>query len=394
MRILFDALVVRSLASGVERAIQRLLVALGEAGLEEYRVVQPPRSDLVVPPGSRFAARTAPRYTALRIGRLLWEQLALSRLAAREGCTLIHAPAYLAPLIGRTTVVLTVYDLIALRYPRLCRWENALNYRLFLPLSVRRADGIVVPSRCTERDLLAAFPELRERVVVIPLGVGDEFRRERTPEDLAHARAHYRLPPRFFLFVGRREPKKNLGALVAAIAELKRSAGFPHRLVIAGPSGWGDKALLRRLRRLGMHEEVLFLGTVPQDHLPVLYALADAFVFPSLYEGFGLPPLEAMACGTPVVCSNRGALPEIVGEAALTVDPTDVAGLAAAMKRVVEDPATRARLKEAGRQQAKRFDWRRTAEQVETFYRQTALRPSRGQGRGSCVAASRGRAQP
>jgi glycosyltransferase involved in cell wall biosynthesis len=179
---------------------------------------------------------------------------------------------------------------------------------------------------------------------------------------------------RFILFVGRHEPKKNLVRLVESFHRLKTAERLPHRLVLAGGEGWGCAGLERRIRELGLEGDVVRPGFVPAEDLVRLYNMAELFVFPSLYEGFGLPPLEAMACGTPVVCGNRGALPEVAGGAALCVDPEDTAAIADAMSRALRDGPARERLVAAGLARAAEFTWRRTAAATEAFLREIYAR--------------------
>jgi len=208
-----------------------------------------------------------------------------------------------------------------------------------------------------------------ERVRVVPLAAAPSFRPLEDATKMAAVRAKYDLPERFILNVGALEPGKNQATLVRAFRRLRRG-GVEQALVIAGPPAWRYERLLRLVDRLGLTDEVRFLGYVPAEDLVALYNLADLFAFPSLYEGFGLPPLEAMACGTPMVCSNAASLPEVVGDAAITVDPYDVEGLAQAMHRVLTDASLREELRAKGLAQAKQFTWERTARETVAVYRQ------------------------
>jgi len=291
----------------------------------------------------------------------------------RDGIDLLHAPGYIAPLASGVPVVLTVYDLIALRHPRWCKRSNALHYGLMLPPSVRKAARIIVPSEATRRDVAERFPAASPKVRVIPLGVGEQYRRLADRGAVRRACDRYGLPERFILFVGTQEPKKNVPGLLRAFQLLRSGGSCAHKLALAGRRGWGRADVPARIRELGLTGEVVMTGYVPDGDLVCLYNAADLFVFPSLYEGFGLPPLEAMACGVPVVCSTAGGLADVVAGAALTAEPGDAPALAAAMREGLTDAALRGRLAAAGAERAAQFTWRRHAEQVERLYREVLL---------------------
>lgn len=367
-RIAIDGMLVRRGVSGVENAIYNLCDTLARHGTEEYTLYMPshsPRPD-VEGPRFRTARCTLPK---ARLCRILWEQLVLPRRVRRDRAALLHAPGYVAALLSRVPVVITVYDLIALKFPEYCRPTNALNYRIQLPCSIRKAAGIIVPSEVTRRDLVARFPGADRKIRTIPLGISEQFQRCDDKGSLAAVRARYRLPGKFILFVGQHEPKKNLPRLIEAYARL-RAAGKHHLpLVLAGSRGWKCDAIDRALVTHGVADHVARPGFIAASDMPALLSLAELFVFPSLYEGFGLPPLEAMACGTPVVVSDRGALPEVVGDAALTVDPERAAEIAEAMECALDNQSVRTTLIRKGRARAATFRWRDVADATEQFYR-------------------------
>jgi len=224
-------------------------------------------------------------------------------------------------------------------------------------------------SRTVKADVERHLPIPAERVRVVPLAAAPSYYPLDDPPRMAAVRAKYSLPDRFVLNVGALEPGKNQATLLRAFARLKGS-GPERALVIAGPPAWRYERLLRLVDKLGLADQVLFPGYVAAEDLPALYNLADLFVFPSLYEGFGLPPLEAMACGLPVVASTAPALREVLDGAALLVQPLDVNALAEAMASVLDNPDVSARLREAGLQRASLFSWERTARETAAVYRE------------------------
>ncbi len=367
MRIALNGLLLSRSFSGVEIAILNLAQALAEHGSEDYTLYVPGRFPLPPIEGKRLTMRRTWMPTHYRPVRILWEQLMLPRLLAVGGFDIVHAPGYLAPLLTRTPVVITVYDIIALQFPGWCRPSNRINYGVMLPRAIRKAAGIIVPSEATRRDLVACFPSAAGKTHTIPLAADDEFGKPTDPAKREAVRRRYDLPEKFILFVGNVEPKKNLERLVEAHGEL-RKRGHTHTLVIAGNVAWGLCDLPGRVRELGLQDSVVFTGVVPPEDLPSLYSLADVFVFPSLYEGFGLPPLEAMAAGVPVVASNRASLPEVTGDAAVLVDPLQVTSIANAIQEVLTSGELRKHLKAKGWQRTRMFTWAETARATEAFY--------------------------
>ena len=300
--------------------------------------------------------------------RILWEQLALPRLLAADRCELLHAPAYVAPLMARVPVVLTLYDLIAFSHGDYCTQSNRLHFRLLVPPSVRKAAVVVVPSRAVRDDLIRLMPGAAGKIRVIPLGLREEFRPVQDPSAFERLRRTYGIAGPFILFVGRTEPKKNLVRLIEAFRLLRQRTVLRHQLVIAGAPSWDEANVVAAVRKHGLNEVVVRTGFVPAGDLPALYSLADLFVFPSLCEGFGLPPLEAMACGTPAMVSDRGALREVAGGAAVLTDPLAPDRMARDLEAVLTDPLPRDPRIAEGLRHARTFTWARTAAATEAAY--------------------------
>jgi glycosyltransferase involved in cell wall biosynthesis len=279
---------------------------------------------------------------------------------------LFHATEHLLlPLRGIPTV-LTVHDLIFRDLPRHHKPLNRWYLNLTLPLYCRRASHIVAVSAQTRRDLVAAYRLPPEKITVIHEAADSRFRPQ-PAEAVAAVRARYRLPERYVLFISTIEPRKNLTRLLTAF-ERVHAAGLTDAFVVVGKRGWLYDDFFAAVEHSSAQRAVIFPGWVADADLPAVYAGAQALAFPSLFEGFGLPVLEAMACGTPVVCSNSSSLPEIAGDAALQVDPRDVDALAAALHRVLTDLALCEELRQKGFIQAGRFTWEETARQTLAVY--------------------------
>ena len=277
--------------------------------------------------------------------------------ASLAGADLVHAASAVAvpPASGGQKLVVTVHDLAFLAVPSFFPRQWRQVYRTGLRATLRRADAIVTPSRATAEDLLSRTKVDPSRVHVIPLAAA-------LPEahgDPAEALARLKIPRPYILSVGTLEPRKNLVRLVRAYRRVA-TTGVPHALVLAGAIGWHQQALLREIALAGPGDIVL-TGRVTSADIDALYRLADVFVYPAIYEGFGLPVLEAMARGVPTVCSNTTSLPEVAGDAALGVYPGSIREIASGIQRVLDDPALATRLRDAGRARAERFGWDETA---------------------------------
>ncbi|MFV9504856.1 MAG: glycosyltransferase family 4 protein [Oscillochloridaceae bacterium umkhey_bin13] len=354
--------------AGISHYVEQTLLHLGQLDHHNRYDVYTTRGltaeALPLPPNFRVIPSRLPTINP-RV-RIPWEQLLAPLLLRASRADLFHGVHSVVPLVGSVPSVVTVHDLAFIRFTQTFRAYNRAYLDFATRLSVRRASRILVVSEHTKREVVGLLGVDPARVVVTPNAVREHFRVPSNTE-LDAFRARKGLPERFVLYVGTLEPRKNLTTLLEAYAEVARSHNVP--LLIGGGKGWLYDAVFRRLDELGLRERVQFVGYLDEAELPLWYAAASVFVFPSLYEGFGMPPLEAMACGTPVITSNSSSLPEVVGDAGLTAPPHDAAAFADAIRRVLSDADLHAELRQRGLARARTaFDWRITAERTLRAY--------------------------
>ncbi len=305
---------------------------------------------------------------------IIWQRarlpLPLDALIGRAD--VVHSPDFLGPPLLRGRSIITIHDLSFMVVPEYSDPGNREYLRAALPRSIQRAHRVVAVSEATRQDVIRLFGVKPQKVVTIPNGVDTDFRplTNRELNQLApRLRQQLLLPSHFILNVGTLEPRKNLLRLLGAYARMRaRGTQRGHDLVLAGRKGWMYEDIFRKVEELGLKDNVHFLDYVPDEDLNTLYNLATLFVYPSLYEGFGLPVLEAMACATPVITSKGGALGEVAGNAALLIDPQSEESIAAALETVLEREEVRAFLQEAGPNRAANFPWTATARQMLGVY--------------------------
>lgn len=297
--------------------------------------------------------------------RILWEQL--SQPFQLGEYDLYHAMAFAGPLLLTTPMVVTVYDLTFMRYPERLTTARRLYLRMFTAMTCRRAKRVLAISQSTADDLTNLLDIPADKIDVTPLGYdADRFRP--LPDDEINAfRTLHDLPERFWLFVGTLEPRKNLVTLLNAYAQLPDNEQLP--LILGGGKGWMVDEIFATIERHGIGDRVSHIGFIPTADLPLWYNSADVFVYPSVFEGFGLPVLEAMACGTPVITSNVSSLPEVAGDAGLTLPPDDINQWTDALSRAYHDVAWRETAQHNGLDRAKQFTWERTAQLTIDSYR-------------------------
>jgi len=367
MRIGVDYTSAIQQGAGIGRLTRCIFHALAEIDHQnEYRLFAATGREhsSTLPP---FRLRTIP--LSDRELNIVWHRLRLPLPVEliTGAVDIFHSPDFTLPPVWRARTVLTVHDLSFLRVPE-CFTDALRRYlERAVPRSVRRADHVIADSESTKRDLVELLGTPAGNVTVIHSGVEPRFQPITDQAALETVRQRYNLPERFILSVGTLQPRKNFTMLIEAFSRLKLGIGN-WKLVIAGGKGWLYEDIFARVEDLGLQGEVLFPGFVADEDLPALYNLAEVLALPSLYEGFGLPPLEAMACGTPVVTSNTSSLPEIVGDAGLMVEPADVDKLAEAMGRLLEDGDLHREMVQRGLARAREFTWERAARQLLAVY--------------------------
>jgi glycosyltransferase involved in cell wall biosynthesis len=369
LRVAVDATAVPARLTGAGVYAARLLAGLAARDdLEVEAFCAPGSAGVLAAPGLRL--RPVAMAGAGRPARIAWTQLRAGRAARRAGADLLHGVHYELPLRAGPPSVVTVHDLTLLTHPE---WHEASKVRYF-GWAIRRAVAVATRVLCvsatTAADLGERLDVPPDRVDVTPLGTD---LRPASAEQVEEVRRRLGLDGPYLLGLGTVEPRKDLLTLVRAFAAL--AGELPHRLVLAGLAGWGTGALAAAVAASGVGDRILVAGYVPETDKAALLTGADVFAYPSRYEGFGLPVLEAMACATPVVTTTGGSLPEVAGDAATLVDPGDDAALAAAIAKLATDPAARQDAAARGLARAATYTWARCAELTAAAYRHAAARP-------------------
>ena len=371
MRIGFNFFAFDKCISGVEYYFLGLLGALLSIDSGDEYVVFTNQPVMIGEYVSESRAMTLVQIAGIRsrLTRIAWEHTLLPQKLTGYGVDVLHCPAYICPF-WKTHVpyIVTLHDTIALDHPGWCKMSNALYFNLLMKHTVRTVSRIVSVSHATSDDLMRHTGIDASRINTIYPGVDRLFTSDRDRGHCAMVKKKYELPDKYILYIGNIEPKKNVLTLLHVSEELKQR-GLEHKLVLVGKRAWRAQAESVAIKRAVKAKDLVVTGYVDRKDLPCVYQMADVFLFPSLYEGFGFPPLEAMACGVPVVCSACGALAETVRQAACVVEPHNVQQMADAVVSVSRDSKLRDRLVRAGFERAKRFAWKNTAEATLAVYR-------------------------
>ncbi len=385
MRVGVDTRLMHYQPAGISRYTWHLLQALAELDTEDEFVIfqhSKHRTGLIQQANFRRATLFAPVHHRL-------EQPILAAELLRFRLDLLHSTDFIPPLYSPIKSVITVHDLAFLHYPHFLTVTSAEYYGQ-IDKAVAHAAQIIVPSEFTRQDLIAQLGAPADKVTVIHEAANPSFKPLPLAETRRAVAAHYGLPDLFILCVGTIEPRKNISGLLHAFAHLREKYTVGDAvLAIAGGKGWLYEETLDLVQRLDLARWVKFLGRVPDEELHKLYVAARCHIHPAHYEGFGLPPLEAMACGTPTIVSNNSSLPEVVGDAALLFDPHDMEEMAVAMQRLLIDDNLHAELSEKGLQRSRVFSWERAARRTLDVYRKVA-EPQRTAAQPSATAPEKG----
>ena len=331
------------------------------------------------PEDSAFVEGLGPRFEAVidRSGNYsAREQITVPLALRRARVDLFHAPHYVVPPLTGCPYVVTIHDCIHLRFPQYLPNRAAYYYaRGMMTMAARRAQRVLTVSEASKDDILHFLRVPADKVEVIYNALDERLASPPTAEDIGRVRDRFLLTAPFILYTGNIKPHKNVDRLIEAFSILRRRGFEDVKLLIIGDEISKYQNLRRLVHRFQLHQKVRFLGFVPDATLGALYRLASVFVFPSLYEGFGLPPLEAMAAGAPVITSNVSSLPEVVGDAALLIDPLDAGAIADAMARVLTDQALRASLIARGHERVKAFSWTRSVARIRQVYAELVTTP-------------------
>jgi glycosyltransferase involved in cell wall biosynthesis len=366
MRIAIDARKLHDF--GIGTYTRNLLRHLARLDPETEYVLLCQQGDLGVAaqlgPNFRTVLEPSPNYS-------IKEQVHVPWVLHREQADLFHAPHYVLPPAIRCRSVVTIHDCIHLMFPQYLPNRAAYAYaKASMWTAARRSDCILTVSEASKRDILHFFKVPPEKIVVVYNAIDEHFWEEPAAEDVERVRERYQLDHRFVLYAGNIKPHKNLVRLIEAFDDLRRHGFDDVKLLIIGDEISKLPALRRAVHQHKLHKQVRFLGYLSDETLAILYRLAAVFVFPSLYEGFGLPPLEAMASGAPVVTSNVSSLPEVTGDAAVLVDPYDVDSIVDGIRRVLTNPELAAEMRRKGPIRAREFSWERSVARTRDLYHQ------------------------
>ncbi|HLX56750.1 MAG TPA: glycosyltransferase family 1 protein [Ktedonobacteraceae bacterium] len=377
MRIAIDYTAATRQAAGIGNYVRSLVDAmLAQDSENQYTLLtsgRPPRERPF--PGAKNA-RGRSLIIPDRYLNVLWYRwrLPISATFFTGQIDIYHGPDFvLPPLNGHTRKIVTVHDLAFIEHPEYAVPELAAYLKKVVPEAVSAADVVASVSQTTRQTLIEYFHTPPDKITLIPNGIRSYFRRITDPVLLEATRYKFGLKSPLVLGVGTQEPRKNHLGIIKAFQKATNTGSKQHRpatLALAGGSGWLYEETRQAVAELKLDKKVRFLGHVSDLDLMLLYSLADVFVFPSFYEGFGVPPLEAMACGAPVVTSNTSSLPEVVGDAALLVDPRSINEIANSITRILESQQLQEELRQKGYQQAARYTWQKSAQKMLTVYRQ------------------------
>lgn len=367
-RIVINAMAMGRVKTGVGRFIDELMIGLSAVDKDnEYFVYTTEFGRQQLRLGENFTV-LAPNLS--RPVRLVWEQLVLPGLVRQHRAELLHGMGFTLPFWKNARQVVTIYDMTWFSHGQTHERIKTLYFRTLIPRALRQAERIIAISESARADIVRLFPDTQDRIVTTLGGVASCFTDPIPPAATQAVLDRHGIDGPFVLSVGTIQPRKNLGRLLEAFALARRDGALPHRLVVCGESGWDNHDVFRRAREPDLDGQVVFTGFVSDADLAHLYRACDLFAYPSLYEGFGLPVVEAMSVGAPVLTSDNSSLSEVAGDAALLCDPLSVEDIAAKLRYLLGDHAERQELVRKGHLRAMLYTWNETARRTLDAYQQ------------------------
>ncbi len=361
LKIAINAMLLSAPRFGIWTYIYNLIANLAAIDKKNSYEIFSGSSELDLDASPNFNVLKPPFDLPRPAARILWEHFVQPFLINRGLPDVYHNPDHILPLLPvKAKKIVTVHDLCFYKHPETFSAAKRRYKKMMTPVSLKRADRIIADSHSTKKDIIELFSIPEDRINVVHIGVNKDFK------PLSGAKDHERP---FILFVGTLEKRKNIEGLIDAYALAVKQEGISHDLVIAGRKGWLYDGIFRKVRKERLEGRVKFIFDISQEELPGLYSAAELFVYPSFYEGFGLPVLESMACGTPVITSNVSSLPEVAGDAAVLVDPKDTSTLAVKIAGVLKDPSLRRAMSQKGLLRARQFTWDKCARETLDVYR-------------------------
>lgn len=365
MRIAFDGTTLRPGRTGVGYYTEHLLRHVAQQSPDDEIVVI---SNGALDTTRPLPPRIQSALSGSRLPRMLWMQTVVPRLLHRVQADVVHFTNGMVPIVSRVPTVVTIHDMSLTLYPRCHPPRRVLLNRPLVGLAARRADAIITVSESAKHDIVRIYGLDPGRVHVVHEAAAPSFRPICDVHHLEQVRRQYGLPERFILYVGTIEPRKNLPKLIEGFAQRRKRGDIQHQLVCVGPYGWLSRDIDALIHRLQIADAVRFTGYVPFDDLPALYNLAEMFVFPSIYEGFGLPVIEAMACGTPVLTGRVPALEEVSGGAVEQIASLEPEAIGESLVRLAASRERREALRQRGLERARTFSWERAARETHNVY--------------------------
>ncbi len=361
---------IQTTISGIGKYVLELVKGLAKVDTtNKYTLYEYGHTQVVKPAENKNITYVVPSfYSSSRTMRIFWEQFFFPWYLKKNRIDIFHGPSFMLPVINSCKSIITVHDLTFIRYPESFTISTKIYYWLFFKRSLKNANMIIADSEATKKDIIKYFNIHPRKIEIIYLGVDDKFKVIKNKSLIVNVRKKYKLPESFFLFTGVLSPRKNIEGALRAFSSLKTK----HKFVVVGAKGWLYKSIFDIVEKLKINEKVIFTGYIDADDLHLVYNAAEALVFPSFYEGFGLPILEAMACGCPVITSNISSMPEVAGDAAILVNPRNIEQISVAMKTIVTNRAMKIQLIKKGLIQAKKFTWEKTAKETKALYERVA----------------------